>query len=103
MRVHELAKKLKISSKELMDELKKQGIKAKNHMELLDSTIADAFLKKHAPLKSSAGTAQPHPTKAKKTEVIAAKTAPAPLRPKPSSKTRLKKEEVETKDRKSVV
>ena len=59
MRVHELAKKLKISSKELMSELKKQGIKAKNHMELLDSKIADAFLKKQAQLETSTQTAQP--------------------------------------------
>ena len=47
MRVHELAKKLKITSKELLAELKKQGVKAKTRMELLDSKVVDTFLKKH--------------------------------------------------------
>ena len=46
MRVHELAKKLKLTSKELIDELKKHGVKAKNHMELLDSKAAETIFKK---------------------------------------------------------
>jgi len=52
MRVHELAKKLNLTSKELLAQLSKQGIKAKNHMELLDSKAADSFLKKFQISKS---------------------------------------------------
>jgi len=40
MRVHELAKKIKVSSKDLIGELKKQGVKVKSHMELLDADVA---------------------------------------------------------------
>lgn len=46
MRVHELAKKLNVTSKELLAQLSKHGIKAKNHMELLDSKVAKSILKK---------------------------------------------------------
>ena len=53
MRVHELAKKLKITSKELLAELKKQGVKAKTHMELLDSKVVGGFLKKHPSSKTT--------------------------------------------------
>src|SRR3990167_8369969 len=35
-RVHELAKELKLSSKELMDKLKKLKVAAKNHMSVLE-------------------------------------------------------------------
>ena len=54
MRVHELARKLKITSKELIAELKKHGVKAGSHMELLDAKVADAMSKKLASLKTSA-------------------------------------------------
>ena len=46
MRVHELAKKLNLTSKELLSQLSKHGIKAKNHMELLDLKVAESILKK---------------------------------------------------------
>ena len=44
MRVHELAKKIKVSSKELIEELKTQGVKVKNHMELLSSDVVNSCL-----------------------------------------------------------
>ena len=47
MRVHELAKQLNLTSKDLIARLSKQGIKAKSHMELLDSKAVESFLKKH--------------------------------------------------------
>ncbi len=46
MKIHELAKKLKITSKELIEELKKYGVKAKSHLELLDPKVVEAVLKK---------------------------------------------------------
>ena len=58
MRVHELAKKLKITSKELIDELKKHGVKAKNHMELLDAKVTESILKKSRAAKSEPKTVQ---------------------------------------------
>ncbi|MBI4367919.1 MAG: translation initiation factor IF-2 [Candidatus Omnitrophica bacterium] len=48
MRVHELAKKLKVSSKELIEDLKKHGVKVKTHMELLDAKVVETILKKSA-------------------------------------------------------
>ncbi len=51
MRVHELAKKLKLTSKELLTQLHKRGVKAKSHMELLDSKAVESFLKKVQPSK----------------------------------------------------
>lgn len=51
MRVHELAKKLKTTSRELMIELKKHGVKAKNHMEFLDVKVVETMLKKVAHTK----------------------------------------------------
>src|SRR3989338_1452172 len=69
MRVHELAKKLKLSSKDLIAELKKQGVKAKSHMELLDSKVAEAFLKQHAQAKPAVEKAQTRQTEAIKDSV----------------------------------
>ena len=54
MRVHELAKKLKLTSKDLLSELKKYGVKPKSHMELLDSEVAEKILKKLSTSKAEA-------------------------------------------------
>ena len=61
MRVHELAKKLKITSKDIIAELKKRGVEVKNHMELLDSKVVETFLKKSTPVKPAA-VAKAEPT-----------------------------------------
>ncbi|HLD56270.1 MAG TPA: translation initiation factor IF-2 N-terminal domain-containing protein, partial [Candidatus Omnitrophota bacterium] len=53
MRVHELAKKIKVSSKDLIGELKKQGVKVKSHMELLDADVAKDLEKKFAKHKAT--------------------------------------------------
>ena len=44
MRVHELAKQLGITSKELLDQLKTRHIEAKNHMASLDEDVVKLFL-----------------------------------------------------------
>jgi translation initiation factor IF-2 len=41
VRVYELARTLKVSSKELMHELKKQGIDLKSHMSSIDEETAE--------------------------------------------------------------
>ena len=46
MRVHELAKKTGVSSKELIAELAKKGSKVKSHMSLIEEDILEAFLNK---------------------------------------------------------
>lgn len=75
MRVHELAKKLKVTSKELLAELKKKGIKAKSHMELLDDSVAEQFLKKPGAVKE----------KAKEKKVKKAETKVTALKPAPTA------------------
>lgn len=57
MRVHELAKTLKISSGELLKKLSSMGIKAKNHMASLDEA-AVLRLKKSGPAKVQAKKAE---------------------------------------------
>ncbi|MBI4358735.1 MAG: translation initiation factor IF-2 [Candidatus Omnitrophica bacterium] len=59
MRVHELAKKLKMPSKELITELKKYGVKAQSHMELLDVKVVDAMLKKSVSSKTLVAQKEP--------------------------------------------
>jgi len=105
MRVHELAKKLNVPSKDLIAQLKKQGISVKNHMELLDAKEADSILKKFAALKTEAPKKPAEPAAAKRaTTVVASRPAKAkveknkePLKkPEPSKPTapvtKLKKE-----------
>ncbi|OGW86367.1 MAG: hypothetical protein A3A81_07810 [Omnitrophica bacterium RIFCSPLOWO2_01_FULL_45_10b] len=98
MRVHELSKKLKITSKELIDELKKHGVKAKSHMELLDSKVVDVILKKsdlHKPSLSK--TEVPSPK-----QKSSAKRQPkiAPSAPKTETKAKLSEKVQEPKLRK---
>jgi len=89
MRVHELAKELKLSSKELLEKLEKLGIEAKNHMARLDEK---AITRVKAGLKAPKKTVQSEkPALAKP---VPAKPAPA-ARPAVSSvkKTEVKKAE----------
>jgi translation initiation factor IF-2 len=44
IRVYELAKKLKMTSKELLEELEDLGVEAKNHMSTLDSSTVDMLM-----------------------------------------------------------
>ncbi len=72
MRVHELAKKLKMTSKALVKELKKHGVKVKSHMELLDSKVAETVLKKLSHSKPLASKSKPKaepPSKEEKPDV----------------------------------
>lgn len=48
MRVHELAKELNISAKELIESLKKDGVDVKNHMSALTEDVVAKWLKKGA-------------------------------------------------------
>src|SRR5512135_2529773 len=61
MRVHELAKKLNITSKELLAKLKDRQIEAKNHMTNLDEDVVKLFLeaKASSSKKSEVTTAAP--------------------------------------------
>ncbi len=85
MRVHELAKKLDISSKELIALLAEKGVSAKNHMVLLEEDVVREFLK--APQVSS--PAEKKET-TKKTKVVAEK--------KTKEKAAPKKQETELKN-----
>lgn len=44
IRVYELAKKLKKDSKQLIEELKKEGIEVKSHMSTIDKETSDLIL-----------------------------------------------------------
>jgi len=45
IRVHELAKEMKVSSKELMEKLEKENIGVKNHFAILEDNVADLLKK----------------------------------------------------------
>lgn len=74
MRVHELAKKLGKTSKELITELKKQGVSVQNHMELLDEAVVKKFLKTSPDSKETKEkTATKEKEPAPKTKTVAEK------------------------------
>jgi translation initiation factor IF-2 len=58
MRVHELAKELGLSSKELISDLKSLGIDAKNHMSALDSVSVEKIRQKLKSSSTSQGTSK---------------------------------------------
>lgn len=70
MRVHELAKKLKVPSRDLITELKKQGVQVKNHMELLDTNIAKSIEKTFVKPKAAS-------PKVKEEKVVVKKSKPS--------------------------
>ncbi len=61
MRVHELAKELKVTSRELLDRLSALGYPAKNHMSALDERAVQAAREALAPAKPAAPPPQPSP------------------------------------------
>lgn len=71
MHVHELAKKMKLTSKELLAELKKLGVKAKSHLEVLDEETVTSIQKKlvHEP-KREAKKTSPKKTPPAKTAAV---------------------------------
>ncbi len=52
MRVHELAKELGVTSKDLLLKLKERNIEAKNHMANLDEDVVKLFLEERAHTKA---------------------------------------------------
>ena len=90
MRVHELAKSLKLSSKELLEKLQKLGIDAKSHMSTLDEeAVARVKGKGKAPAARKPApilTAKP-PVKVKKKESVAPVAAPPLPKEEPSPQT----------------
>lgn len=96
MRVHELAKELKISSKELINILQKQGVDAKSHMTNLDDNAVSQAKQKKAPAATKpAAISTPAPAKTnpvKAAPLKKEKKAPAPeikLSPKTAPKAAL--------------
>ena len=71
MRVHELAKELKISSNELIDKLKKIKVKVKGHMSALDVSVVEK-------IKKESKASKPKKEKAKKEVKLKAKKTKAP-------------------------
>jgi translation initiation factor IF-2 len=77
VRVYELARTLGIPSKELIHELRKQGVDLKSHMSSIDEETAELVLALYKPAPASAAEAPaPEPAAAPVTDV--ASTAPAP-------------------------
>ncbi len=90
MRVHELAKELKISSKELINILQKQGVDAKSHMTSLDDNAMSQVKQKKAPAATKpAAISTPAPAKTSPVKAASLKKEKkAPAREiKPSRKT----------------
>lgn len=77
MRVHELAKELGMSSKDLLARLKERHIEAKNHMASLDEDVVKLFLEERQ-AKTGAPVILKKPLSKKTTEKPAA--APEPVR-----------------------
>lgn len=90
MRVHELAKKLGITSKELIAQLNKQGVSVKNHMALLGDEVVKKFSKVEPAPKAKAGAVKEKGFAPKiKTVVEKKEKAKEALKPEPAP---LKKE-----------
>ncbi|MEK7293365.1 MAG: translation initiation factor IF-2 N-terminal domain-containing protein, partial [Nitrospirota bacterium] len=106
-RVHDLAKKLGMESKELLAELKRLGIAAKSHSSTLDDDAVRTMLAKHAkdaPAEKASAKAEAGKALVKKGTTTkkdtAAKSAPAEESPKADKKRLLfkKKKEDESTD-----
>lgn len=89
MRVHELAKTLKISSKELLEKLEAMGVDAKNHMARLEDDVVKRLKQKSIAPKTAARPKAPErakpvapPVKAKpEAKTVVEKVVPAPMKP----------------------
>lgn len=87
MRVYELAKEIGITSKELLEELKRLKIEAKSHMSVIDEEMSELIL--HELKKSEVGAAL--------SPASSAVPAAPEEEPKPKEKKKAKKEEGEAK------
>ena len=100
IRVYELAKKLKKDSKELIKELKKEGIEVKSHMSTLDKETSDLILEvlsetqKPKKKKKVTAEAKPAPKKASKKVSEPEKAAPVKKAPPQKAATLVKEEPV---------
>ncbi|MEA3369444.1 MAG: translation initiation factor IF-2 [Candidatus Ratteibacteria bacterium] len=105
MRVHELAKKLGIENKRLLAELKRLGIKVKNHLSLLDAKTAELVCAKVKVKKSSGKKKAAKPKKAavqvkktkKKIKTEPKKKAEEKAKEKPEEKKKKKPSAVKKK------
>lgn len=88
MRVHELAKTLKLSSKELLEKLEKLGIEAKSHMSRLDEDVVARIKGK---ITSAVKPAPPSKVTLKKVQALS--SVPASVPPSPAPQAKPKKEE----------
>ncbi len=86
MRVHELAKELGVTSKDLMAQMKDLGCEVKNHMSLVDEDKAELLRnksrggKKEVPVKEKTGTEIPKPAALLKEKAVKEKKIePVPL------------------------
>lgn len=86
MRVHELAKELDITSKELLAMLKKLNIPAKSHMSALDEAAVERVRSKPTPAKPAAAPKKPAPKKPAAAKAKAAPAKPAKKAPPRKSK-----------------
>jgi translation initiation factor IF-2 len=98
IRVHELAKKLHISSKEMLTKLAELGVEAKNHSSGIEEAVAKKVLtalerkKKSAEPKTKKKPAQLKPSKEKTVKKAVKKEAkPAEKKAEPAKKTPLKR------------
>ena len=85
MRVHELAKKLDVSSKDLIAQLKKAGQKVKKHMELLDPKVANSFLKLKKVLPKETPSKENRTPSVEKTKAESASKAKSQIQTKRAS------------------
>jgi translation initiation factor IF-2 len=96
IRVHELAKKLHISSKEMLTKLAELGVEAKSHSSGIEEAVAKKVL---AVLERKKKPAQLKPSKAKTVKKAVKKEAkPAEKKTEPAKKTPLKRKISKTKE-----
>ncbi len=85
IRVYELAKRLKMTSKDLLEELEDLGVEAKNHMSTLDSSTVDMLMEIYSSEEEEEEVVKKIPTK------------------KPKVKPRIEKEEMEEEEKEEEV
>ena len=90
MRVHELAKELDISSKELLDKLAEKKIAAKNHMSSLEPSTVELFLKKIKPAATTTVANKPVSAKPAVAKELPVKKVTSPVAASAKSKVEVK-------------
>ncbi|MBI3320495.1 MAG: translation initiation factor IF-2 N-terminal domain-containing protein, partial [Candidatus Omnitrophica bacterium] len=90
IRVHELAKELRLSSKELMERLAALRISVKNHMSMVEDEVVlkvrQAVSRSKTPRAATPSTKPPHP-KTKPAATVSAKTRATPEKSSPTKPT----------------